>query len=163
MYPERQEIGMNKTTIHVVAALTVASACFSLSACSFFGSGGDPLEVLRAEVISIVHDEERAEVMLADVDKLDQLLLESAELLSEMARQQRMLFVDYDSTPQEFETLFSEAFRKRRALQEAMLDVHLDFKDKATTEEWEELLPIHANAIAARVNSLVNAAIDERG
>jgi len=154
---------MLRLIIHRITAFVLAFTALFISSCSFFGSGGDPLEVLRAEVISIVHDEARAEAMVADVDKLDQLLQESAELLGEVARRERALFADYDSTPQDFETLFLERLRKRRALQEAMLDVHLEFKDKATAEEWEAILPIHANAIAARVNSLVNAAIDERG
>jgi len=143
--------------------ITIAFAMFTMSACSLFGSGGDPLEVLRYEVLSKVQDEERAEAMLADIDKLDELLSESAELLADAARQERALFVNYDSTPQDFEALFAEASRKRHDLRGAMLDVHLEFKAKATAEEWSAILPIHASAISARVNSLVAAAIDERG
>ncbi len=138
-------------------------AVLSVSGCSFLGSGGDPLEVLRNEVLSTVHDEKRAEAMLADIDNLDQLLLQSADLMSKAASKERVLFIDYDSIPEDFEALFSDTVRKRQDLQEAMLDVHLAFKSKATAEEWESLLPIHASAVAARINSLVKVAIEDRG
>ena len=143
-------------------SIIIALAVLSMSGCSLFGSGGEPLEVLRYEVLSTVHDEKRAEAMLADIDNLDSLLLQSAELLAEAARKERALFIDYDSTPQDFEALFSDTARKRQDLQEAMLDVHLAFKSKATAEEWESLLPIHASAVAARINSLVKIAIEDR-
>jgi hypothetical protein len=154
---------MIRSFIDNAPKLIIALAFLSMSGCALFGSGGEPLEVLRNEVLSTVHDEDRAKAMLTDIDKLDQLLSESAELMAEAARQEHALFLNYDSTPQEFETLFSDTSRKRQDLQEAMLDVHLEFKDKATAEEWEGILPIHASAIAARVNLLVVAAIDERG
>ena len=153
---------MIRSFIDNAPRLIIALAVLSMSGCSLFGSGGDPLEVLRNKVSSTVHDEERAAAMLAEVDKLDQLLIESAALLSEAARRQRALFSDYDSTPQDFETQLSDLSRKRRGLQEDLLHVHLEFKDKATAEEWEAILPIHTSAISARVNSLVVAAINER-
>lgn len=143
--------------------LLIVFAIASMSGCAFFGSGGDPLEVLRNEVSAKVHDEERAEAMLADIDKLDGLLAQSAELMADAAQQERALFVNYDSTPGDFEALFSKTSRKRQEIQEAMLDVHLEFKAKATADEWESILPVHTSAVAARINSLVNDAIDERG
>ena len=100
--------------------------------------------------------------MSASIDQMDQLLRESADLLAEAAGQERMLFVDYDSTQRDFDLLFSEAARKRRTLQEDMLDAHLEFKSMASAEEWELILPVHANAISSRIQSLVVAAKNER-
>lgn len=154
---------MFRSVINNAPRLVIVLTVLSMSGCSFFGSGGDPLEVLRAEVESKVLDEERAEAMLALLDQMDALLIESAELLAEAARQERAHFVNYDSTPQDFEALFSDTSRKRRDLQEAMLDAHLEFKGKATEKEWASLLPVHVSAVSARINSLVKAAIDERG
>ena len=153
---------MIRQKTHKVTTLGIALAVLTMFGCSLFGSGDWPLEVLRNEVLSTVNDEKRAEAMLADIDVLDQLLLESAELIAEAARQERELFIDYDSTPQVFETIFSDTARRRQDLQEAMLDAHLAFKAKAKAEEWEILLPIHASAISARINLMVNAAINER-
>jgi len=153
---------MPKLTIYKFAALTIAIAAFSSSACTMFGGGGDPLEDLREQVLSTVHDQERADAMLVSLAQLDQLLIESAELLADVARQERVLFANYDSTPQDFEALFSEASRRRQDLQEAMLDVHLEFKAQATAEEWTSILPLHANAVSMRIQSLVVAATDDR-
>lgn len=154
---------MFKLTIHKFATLTIALAAFSLSACSMFGGDvSDPLEDLREQVLSTVHDQERADAMLVSLGRLDQLLIESAELMAEAAGQERILFADYDSTPQDFEALFTDASRRRQDLQEAMLDVHLEFKAQATAEEWTSILPLHANAVSMRIQSLVVAATSER-
>jgi hypothetical protein len=77
--------------IHKLTKIAMALAILSLSACSLFG-GSDPLADLREQVRSTVHDQERADAMLASVDQLDQLLLESAELLVEVAQRERLLF-----------------------------------------------------------------------
>lgn len=148
--------------IQKLTKIAMALAILSLSACSLFGGGNDPLVDLREQVRSTVHDQERADAMLASVDQLDQLLLESAELLAEVARQERVLFVDYNSTPRDFELLFSETSRKRRELQEEMLDVHLEFKARTTPDEWETIRPIHASAVTARIQLLVFASGKER-
>ncbi len=149
--------------IHRFMFLAVALPVFFLAGCSFFGGSGDPMEALREQVRATVADPDRTEDMLATVDHIDQLLIESADVLAEAARQERVLLLDYDSTPQDFEALFSEAARKRKTLQEATLDAHLDFKAKATAEEWRLILPVHATAITMRVESLVVAAVAERG
>ena len=134
----------------------------SLSACSLFGDDSDPLENLREQVRATVHDQERADAMVASVDQIDQLLIESAKLLVEVASQERLLFTNYDSTPRDFELLFSETSRKRQEVQEEMLDVHLEFKATATSEEWETIRPVHSSAVTARIQSLVVAALNER-
>ena len=148
---------------HRRAFLIVALHVVYLSGCSFFGEPDDPMEVLRKQVRTTVADPDRAEEMLATVDRIDRLLTESVEALAEAARRERMLFVDYESTPQDFEALFSEASHKRQKLQKATLDAHLEFKAKATAEEWNSILPVHASAISMRVESLVIAAIAARG
>ena len=148
--------------IHKITTLTTVLAILSLAACSMFGGGSDPFVDLREQIRSTVHDQERADAMLVSIDQLDQLLLESAELLADVARQERMLFVDYDSTQRDFDLLFSEAARKRRTLQEDMLNAHLEFKSMASAEEWEVILPVHANAVSMRMQSLVVAAASDR-
>lgn len=143
---------------------TIVLAVLSLSACSMFGDdASEPLDDLREQVRSTVHDSERADAMLASLDQLDQLLIESAKQVAEVARQERILFTNYDSTPQDFQAIFSEASRERQKLQQAMLDVHLEFKARATPEEWALILPVHASAISMRIESLVIAAKSERG
>ena len=148
--------------INQLTQLATALAVLSLSACSMFGGGDDPFIDLREQIRLTVHDQERADAMSASVDQLDQLLLESTDLLAEVARQERMLFVDYDSTQRDFDLLFSEAARKRRTLQEDMLNAHLEFKSMASAEEWEVILPVHANAVSMRMQSLVVAAASDR-
>ena len=155
---------MFEAIIPKLTRFTIVVAVLSLSACSMFsGDDSDPMDDLREQVRSTVHDSERADAMLASLDQLDQLLIESAQLVAEIARQERVLFANYDSTPQDFQAIFSEASRERQELQKAMLDVHLEFKSKATPEEWKSILPVHAGAISTRIESLVIAATAERG
>ncbi len=144
--------------------LTIVAGALLLSACSMFGGDvSDPLDDLREQVRSTVRDSERADAMLASLDQLDQLLIESAKLVVDAARQERVLFANYDSTPQDLQAFFSEASRERQGLQKAMLDIHLEFKARATPDEWTSILPVHASAISARIESLVIAAKAERG
>lgn len=144
--------------------LTIVVGVLLLSACSMFGGDvSEPLDDLREQVQSTVHDSERADAMLASLDQLDQLLIESAKQVAEVARQERILFTNYDSTPQDFQAILTEASRERQELQKAMLDAHLEFKARATPEEWALILPVHASAISMRIESLVIAAKAERG
>lgn len=152
---------MPNPTHHVVTQVTMALVLVLLSACSLF-QDSDPLEDLREQIQAAVHDQERASAMLDSVDEIDRLLLESAELLSAVARQNREIFADYDSTPQDFETVLSEAARKRMLLQDEMLDAHLKFKANATADEWNDLLPLYAAALSSRVQALVVAAVNQR-
>lgn len=134
-----------------------------LSGCSLFGGDPtDPMDNLREQVQAIVTDPGRAEMMLASVDRIDQLLIESANVLGEAAQQERALFVDYDSTLQDYEALFAETRRERQRLQQAILDVHLEFKAQATPDEWQLIRPAQADAVSAKVESLFLAALDQR-
>jgi len=134
-----------------------------LPGCSMFDDGSvDSMQILRERIQAVVTDPERAETMLASVDRMDQLLIESSELLANTAQAERVLFIDYDSTPQDFEALFSATRRNRQAFQEAILDVHLAIKAQATPDEWPLIRPVQADAVSARVESLVLAALDQR-
>ena len=107
-----------------------------LSGCSMFGGdSSDPMENLREQVQAVVTDPERAKTILELVDRMDQLLIESADLMAKTSQAERTLFIDYDSTPQEFESLFSETRRDRQRFQKAILDVHLAIKAQATSDE----------------------------
>jgi hypothetical protein len=155
---------MIEPVIQKFTTFTTVMAILSLSACSMFGGDADdPLIDLREHVQSTVHDSDRAGAMLVSLDQLDQLLIESAKLLVEVAQQESVLFADYDSTQQDFKAIFSDTSRKRQELQKAMLDVHLEFKAMATPEEWASILPVHASAVSMRIESLVIAATAERG
>ena len=154
---------MTDSPKHKIALLAVTLPVFFLAGCSLFGNKGDPMETLREQVRETVSDPARAEDMVATVDRIDQLLVDIGAAVGEAARRERLLFRDYDSTPQDYEALFSETLGKRRELQEATLDAHLDFKEKATAEEWRILLPLHARAISLRVESLVADAMAGRG
>jgi allophanate hydrolase subunit 1 len=125
-------------------------------------SPDDPMDELRKQVQAVVTDPERAETILASVHRMDQLLTESAALLVKAAQEERALFVKYDSTPMDYRTLFSETRRDRQRLQEAILDMHLAIKAQATPGEWQMIRPVQANAVSAKVESLVLAALNQR-
>ena len=134
-----------------------------LSGCSMFGGDStDPLDNVREQVQAIVIDPGRVEMMLESVDRIDLLLIESADLLAEAAQRERTLFVDYDSTPQDYEALFSKTRHQRQRLQESILDAHLDFKVQTTADEWQVIRPVLADAVSARVESLLLTALDKR-
>jgi hypothetical protein len=144
------------------ASLAVALIVL-LSGCSMFGGvSPDPMENLREQVQAVVTDPERAKTILELVDRMDQLLIESADLVAKTSQAERALFIDYDSTPQEFESLFSETRRDRQRFQKAILDVHLAIKAQATSDEWQVVRPAQASAVSAKVHFLVMAALDQR-
>ena len=149
---------LNRITVCFAVGLFVL-----LSGCSMFGGDStDPMDNLREQVQAIVPDPERAETILLSIDRMDQLLIESAALLAKTARAERALFVNYDSTPMDYRTLFSETRRDRQRLQEAILDVHLAIKARTTPGEWQMIRPVQANAVSAKVGSLVLAAMNQR-
>ncbi len=154
---------MVASLVHRLTTFAVVMTLFALSGCSFFGVPEDPIEILREHVRDTVEDPDRAGDMLASVDHIDRLLVETAELVIEAVQEERALFRDYDSTQQDYDAFFSEASRKRENLRNQLLDAHLEFKAKATAEEWQELLPIQARAISLRIESLVADAIAGQG
>jgi hypothetical protein len=130
-----------------------------LASCSMFGGeSADPLDELRTQIIETVLDAERADLMLASVDRLDKLLIESADILTDSAQKERELFRDYDSTPEDFRAVIAAASGERRRVQQALLDVHLSMKSNATAAEWDAISPVQVSVVASRVESLVNAA-----
>jgi hypothetical protein len=150
---------MSVTSIRIVSA-AILGLSLVLHGCSLFGSeSDDPMDYLREQVRMTVSDKERAAAMIANVDQIDVLIVEMADVLVDAARQERALFSDYDSTKQDFESLFDEAYRQRVNLQQAILALHLDFKSQASADEWRVLLPAQAKAISERIDSLLLTAI----
>ena len=134
-----------------------------LSGCSMFGGDPtDPMDELREQVQSVVTDPDRAVMMLDSVERIDLLLIESVDLLAEAAQRERVLFVDFDSMRQDYEALFSETRRERRRLQQAILDAHLDIKAQSTPDEWQVIRPVQADAVSAKIESLLLVALDQR-
>ena len=81
------------------------------------------------------HSARRA--MLESVDSIDGLLVESAAVMGDAASRERDLFLDYDSTRDDYAALFAETRQKRKELQQKLLAAHLDFKSQSTAEEWD--------------------------
>jgi len=98
--------------------------------------------------------------MLESVDDIDALLVESAAVMRDVASRERVLFLDYDSTREDYTTLFSDARDQRMELQGKLLAAHLDFKSHATPEEWEMLSIAQANAVSIRIGDLLGQALE---
>ena len=144
-------------------ALPIIVFLVLLSGCSMFGGDStDPMDRLREQIQAAVTDQDRAEMMLASVEGIDLLLIESADLLVEAAQRERVLFVDFDSTPQDYEAFLSDTRRERRRLQQAILVAHLDIKAQATPDEWQVIRPAQADAVSAKIESLLLVALDQR-
>ena len=94
---------MNFRLITLTGAVIITSLA---SACSLFGSPGNPLDPLRDAITTHVSDPSRSEAMLASLERSDQLMLRSAKALADGAEAQRALFADYESTPEDFKALF---------------------------------------------------------
>jgi hypothetical protein len=140
--------------------LTGAVVAASLvSACSFFGSPGNPLNPLRDAITAQVTDPARSQAMLESLERSDQLMLRSAKILADGAEAQQALFADYESTPRDFEDLFEMVSNKRRELQRQLLDEHLRFKSIPTADEWAVLADIHSRAVNARAEALARSAL----
>jgi hypothetical protein len=150
---------MSVFSIRVFSA-AILGLSLVLHGCSLFGSEpDDPIDYLREQVRITVSDKDRADAMIATIDQIDVLIVEMADVLVDAARQERALFRDYDSTKQDFESLFEAAYRQRVNLQRAILALHLDFKSQASADEWRVLLPAQAKAISERIDSLILTAI----
>lgn len=144
-----------------VRCTAVGLIALLLGGCELFGLGStDPMENLRDEIRSTVSDEARSRAMLETVDTIDQLLIESAAVMHDAALRESALFLDYDSTRQDYGDLFSDTRRKRMDLQKKLLAGHLDFKSHATPEEWEVLSSVQANAVSTRIAELLGAALE---
>jgi hypothetical protein len=149
-------------SIRIVSA-AILGLSLVLHGCSLFGSEpDDPMDYLREQVRITVSDKDRADAMITTVDQIDGLIVEIADVLIDAALQERALFRDYDSTQQDFESLFAEAYRERANLHQAILALHLDLKSQASADEWRVLLPAQAKAVSERIDSLVLTAIAER-
>jgi hypothetical protein len=120
------------------------------------------MDYLREQVRMTVLDESRADAMITTVDQIDDKMVEMADVLVDAAQQERALFRDYDSTQQDFESLFENTYRERKNLQKTILALHLDFKSQASGDEWRVLLPVQAKAVSERTESLILAAIADR-
>jgi hypothetical protein len=127
--------------------------------CALFKHPGNPLDELRQAIRDTVGDPMRAESMLESLERSDQLMLRSASLLADGATEQIELFVDYDSTPEQFKALFERVSNARRQLQDALLQEHIVFKNAATADEWAALVNIHTRAVNARAEALGRSAI----
>ena len=150
-------------SIRIVTVAFLGLSIAVLNGCSLFGSEPDnPMDYLREQVRITVSDKNRADTMITTIDQIDVLIVEIAEVLTDAARQERALFRDYDSTQQDFESLFEDTYRERKNLQEAILALHLDFKSQASADEWRVLLPAQAKAVSERTESLVLTTFAER-
>ena len=140
---------------------TVSLILLVLAGCGMLGGNpDDPMQALREQIRSTVTDEQRTEAMFETVDTIDQLLIESAAVMSDAALRERALFLDYDSTRQDYSDLFSETRKKRVELQRQLLAAHLDFKSKSTAEEWDVLSSAQANAVSTKMGNLLGQALE---
>ena len=145
------------------ASIAIGLVSLLLGACGLLGGGSsDPMQALREQIKSTVTDERRTEAMLETVETIDQLLIESAAVMRDAALRERTLFLDYDSTRQDYDDSFSDARRKRMQLQRALLDAHIEFKSHSSAEEWQILSSAQAIAVSTRIEQLLAAAL-ERG
>ena len=143
----------------LIAITFLLAACMLQGSCALFNNPGNPLDELRQAISDSVDDPVRASSMLESLERSDQLMLRSAELLADGATAQIELFVDYDSTPSQFQALFEQVSSARRQLQEALLQEHIVFKNLATADEWAALVGIHTRAVNARAEALGRSAI----
>jgi hypothetical protein len=156
-----QNLDIRRWTMRRLArtVLLLLTAAAMLTACSFLDRSGNPLDKLRDAIADEVDDPARAETMLASLERTDQLMLQSAKVLADGAEAQLRLFLDYDSTPEDFEALFESVSSARRELQRELLDEHIRFKQTATADEWGALVGIHTRAVNARAEALTRSAL----
>jgi len=129
----------------------------ALISCSTFkGDPGNPMDGVREQVAASVLDEERARSILSAVDRMDDLLTESGNIMDQGQRDERVLFVDYDSTREDFQKLMASVRDERRAVQEQILGEHLSIKSQATEAEWSEIRPVMVSAVTSRVEALLS-------
>lgn len=156
LIPVKLGFGSTRIVLGVIALLVLL-----LAGCELIGGGSaDPIEELRDQVRSSVSDEDRSRAMLKSIDEIDRLLFESAAVMSDAASRERILFLDYDSTRDDYANLFSETRQKRKKLQQKLLAAHLDFKSHTTPEEWEMLSSAQANAVTTRLAALLGRSLE---
>ncbi len=141
-----------RKTRGIIIVLIMGAALISCS--TFKGDPGNPMDGLREQVAAVVLDEDRARSMLTSVDRIDELLAESWNIMDQGARDERELFVDYDSTRVDFQKTMAAVRDARRAVQKQILDEHLTIKSQATAEEWSEIRPVMVSTVTSWVESL---------
>ena len=145
------------------AALTAIGLSVLLGSCSLFGGGADnPMDSLRDAIRDTVADVERADSMIESVDEMEAIMVEGARQLADAVRQQRQLFADYDSTPQDFERLAEQWAPSRDGMQDSLVSLHQQFKAKATPDEWQSLSPAERSAVTSRAQMLTREVLSQR-
>jgi len=161
MKPVRSYSSPHRLSLVRITIGTVGFLSLFLAGCQLLGGGSaDPMEDLRDQIRSTVSDSTRSGAMLASVDNIDRLLVESATFMRDAALQDRDLFLDYDSTPEDYADFFSAARTERLILQQQLLAAHLEFKSHATPGEWEILSGAQANAVSTKIGNLLGHALD---
>jgi len=127
-----------------------------ISCSTFKGDPGNPMDGLREQVAASVLDEERAQSILSSVDRIDELLAESTNILVQAQNNERVLFLNYDSTREEYQALMASERGERREVQEQILALHLSIKSQATAEEWGELRPVMVDVVASRIEAMTS-------
>lgn len=161
MKPVRSHASPHRLSLVRITIGAVGLLSLLLAGCQLFGGGSaDPMEDLRDQIRSTVSDSTRSGAMLASVDIIDRLLVESATFMREAALQERDLFLDYDSTRENYADFFSAARTERLSLQKQLLAAHLEFKSHATPEEWNALSAVQAEAVSAKIGDLLGQALE---
>lgn len=161
MKPGLSYSGSHRLRLVRITVGAVGFLSLFLAGCQLFGGDStDPMEELRDQVRTTVSDSIRSSAMLASVDSIDHLLIESATFMREAAVQERDLFLDYDSTREDYADFFSAAQIERLSLQKQLLAAHLEFKSHATPGEWEILSRTQAHAVSTKIGDLLGHALE---
>lgn len=136
--------------------IAIFGAAALVSCSTFRGDPGDAMDGLREQVEASVLDIDRAQSILASVDRIDGLFTESSNILVQAQNAERLLFLNYDSTREEYWALINSERIARREIQEQVLALHLSIKSQVTAEEWRELRPVMIDVVASRVEAMMS-------
>lgn len=122
------------------AALTLTlllGACFSPE-----GDGDPPPDDLTTKVQAVVAEPERAERALALIEGMVE---DSVAFSLSVARAQRELSAlgqDFDSTREQFESIYEDVRAERRRRSDRIIDRSLELRTVVTADEWGALVDV---------------------
>ena len=103
------------------------------------------LEEMREHIQSI-SDPERVGLLLELMDIIKQDMNALNRSIQTFGAASKVLFSDYDATPEDFDKLFSEFNKTRIKLQQKILTSYFKMKELTSPEEWEDIAKFEEKA-----------------
>jgi hypothetical protein len=149
------ELRVTRTKWSLLSMVAVAAGC------CLFGGPSDPVVELR-EFVGTVDDPLRAERMLAQVDRFEQVIRDFDAAAARLGVEMRSANRDHDASRARFDDLFARHDALRETARRQLLDSAISLRGLATADEWETIADLELRAYEERSRVVARAESEEQ-